>query len=279
MNSDDLRAALLAGDLSRPRLTWYDESAGERIDLSGKTLANWVAKAANWLETEMALAPGDRFGLLIPPDHDTALRGEAGTVKAVTWSAPIPLARIKEAGHHGGATVNDVILAAVAGALRTHLVRRRSPVHDIRAIVPFNLRPLDEPLPEPAGVSVRDDLVALLEFLRRRGTGRRSGALMRGMLARFQSQPRLWDAYQETVIRSRREALCAVLRRGMATGEIRSDAEPALLADLFAGPVLMSALLQEGEPAGAAARPEHVVDLLLEGVRGQTRDARAPDRI
>ncbi|HEX7716060.1 MAG TPA: wax ester/triacylglycerol synthase family O-acyltransferase [Marmoricola sp.] len=89
--------------------------------------------------------------LLIPPDHDTALRGEAGTVKAVTWSAPIPLARIKEAGHHGGATVNDVILAAVAGALRTHLVRRRSPVHDIRAIVPFNLRPLDEPLPADLG--------------------------------------------------------------------------------------------------------------------------------
>jgi len=73
VNSDDLRAALLAGDLSRPRLTWYDESAGERIDLSGKTLANWVAKAANWLETEMALAPGDRFGLLIPPDHWRAI--------------------------------------------------------------------------------------------------------------------------------------------------------------------------------------------------------------
>ncbi len=156
-------------------------------------------------------------------------------------------------------------------------VYRRWPNRD--ALLLDVMRALDEPLPEPAGVSVRDDLVALLEFLRRRGTGRRSGALMRGMLARFQSQPRLWDAYQETVIRSRREALCAVLRRGMATGEIRSDAEPALLADLFAGPVLMSALLQEGEPAGAAARPEHVVDLLLEGVRGQTRDARAPDRI
>jgi hypothetical protein len=44
-----------------------------------------------------------------------------------------------------------VLLAAVAGALRTHLVRRRSPVHDIRAIVPFNLRPLDKPLPAELG--------------------------------------------------------------------------------------------------------------------------------
>lgn len=66
---DDLRTALLSGDLSRPRLTWYDDSRGERIDLSGKTLANWVAKAANWLETEMALAPGDVVRLDLPADH------------------------------------------------------------------------------------------------------------------------------------------------------------------------------------------------------------------
>ncbi|RNI23166.1 TIGR03089 family protein [Flexivirga caeni] len=73
MNSDELRAALLSGDLSRPRLTWYDAHSGERIDLSGKTLANWVAKAANWLDLEMALAPGDVLGLTIPGDHWRAI--------------------------------------------------------------------------------------------------------------------------------------------------------------------------------------------------------------
>jgi WS/DGAT/MGAT family acyltransferase len=89
--------------------------------------------------------------LLLPPDRHTALRGNAGREKAVVWSEPIPLEHIKEVGHRAGATVNDVLLAAVAGALRTHLVRRRSAVHDIRAIVPFNLRPLDRPLPADLG--------------------------------------------------------------------------------------------------------------------------------
>jgi WS/DGAT/MGAT family acyltransferase len=89
--------------------------------------------------------------VLIPADRHTALRGTAAGEKAVVWSEPIPLDRIKEFGHEAGATVNDVLLAAVAGALRTHLVRRRSPVHDIRAIVPFNLRPLDRPLPAELG--------------------------------------------------------------------------------------------------------------------------------
>jgi WS/DGAT/MGAT family acyltransferase len=89
--------------------------------------------------------------LLISADHDTALRGSASGEKDVVWTDPIPLERIKDAGHRAGATVNDVLLAAVSGALRTHLVRRRSPVHDIRAIVPFNLRPLDKPLPAELG--------------------------------------------------------------------------------------------------------------------------------
>jgi WS/DGAT/MGAT family acyltransferase len=89
--------------------------------------------------------------VLIPADRHTALRGSATGDKAVVWSEPIPLSRIKEFGHLAGATVNDVLLAAVSGALRTHLVRRRSPVHDLRAIVPFNLRSLDEPLPAELG--------------------------------------------------------------------------------------------------------------------------------
>lgn len=102
-------------------------------------------------QTAVADASAAAKLMLIPADRHTALRGAAGEAKMVTWSDPIPLSKIKDAGHHAGATVNDVLLASVAGALRSHLVRRRSPVHDIRAIVPFNLRPLDKPLPAELG--------------------------------------------------------------------------------------------------------------------------------
>jgi WS/DGAT/MGAT family acyltransferase len=88
---------------------------------------------------------------LMPSDRRTALRGTAGVRKDVTWSPPIPLDLLRDAGHRTRTTVNDLLLAAVAGALRDHLVRRHSPVHDVRAIVPFNLRPLDQPLPAELG--------------------------------------------------------------------------------------------------------------------------------
>ncbi|HEU4568190.1 MAG TPA: wax ester/triacylglycerol synthase family O-acyltransferase, partial [Marmoricola sp.] len=89
--------------------------------------------------------------LLLPPDRHTALQGTLGIPKTVAWSDPISLQRIKEVGHEAGASVNDVLLAAVAGGLRSYLVHRRSSVHDLRAIVPFNLRPVHEPLPRDLG--------------------------------------------------------------------------------------------------------------------------------
>jgi WS/DGAT/MGAT family acyltransferase len=70
-----------------------------------------------------------------------------GVSKRVAWSAPLPLAEIKAIGKVTDSTVNDVLLAAAAGALRRYLEGRDEPVDEdlnLRALVPVNLRPLDE---------------------------------------------------------------------------------------------------------------------------------------
>jgi diacylglycerol O-acyltransferase / wax synthase len=89
--------------------------------------------------------------LLLPPDHRTVLKGRMGPHKHGMWSAPIALADVKAIGRTNGTTVNDVLCTAVTGALRTYLEHRDSLVDDVRALVPFNLRPLDEPLPRELG--------------------------------------------------------------------------------------------------------------------------------
>ena len=43
---------LLAADPVGPRITFYDNATGERIELSAVTLANWAAKTANLLRDE-----------------------------------------------------------------------------------------------------------------------------------------------------------------------------------------------------------------------------------
>jgi diacylglycerol O-acyltransferase / wax synthase len=89
--------------------------------------------------------------LLAPPDTKTDLRGHPAATRRVAWSDPIPLAGIKAIGHATGTTVNDVLLAATAGALRRRLAGNGGVIDAIHAIVPFDLRPSDEPLPRELG--------------------------------------------------------------------------------------------------------------------------------
>jgi diacylglycerol O-acyltransferase / wax synthase len=79
--------------------------------------------------------------------HDATLHpGER-----VAWCDPVPLARIKTIAHEHEATVNDVLVAAVAGGLARWMARHGGADRDIHAMVPFNLRPLDRPLPAELG--------------------------------------------------------------------------------------------------------------------------------
>jgi hypothetical protein len=79
--------------------------------------------------------------LMLPPDPPSALRGELGARKVFVSSRPIPLDELKAiaAIHH--AHVNDVLVAAITGALRRHLERHGGlPARDVRAMVPVYLR-------------------------------------------------------------------------------------------------------------------------------------------
>ncbi|GIH12036.1 acyl-CoA synthetase [Rugosimonospora africana] len=67
-----LFAAAVDVDPTRPLLTFYDDLTGERTELSGATLANWVAKTANLVVDGVGLGPGDGALVLLPPHWQTA---------------------------------------------------------------------------------------------------------------------------------------------------------------------------------------------------------------
>ncbi len=87
----------------------------------------------------------------LPTKPKSVLSGKVVETKLVTWTPPIPLADIKAIGRHAGTTVNDVLLAALAGAMGDYLEQRGTPLPDVRVMVPVNLRPLDAPLPPELG--------------------------------------------------------------------------------------------------------------------------------
>ena len=84
--------------------------------------------------------------LMIPDEPRTGFKGKLGIAKRVAWVDPLPLNEVKTIGKVHGCTINDVLLATVAGALRGYLVGKGDEVDgqlEIRAAVPVNLRPLD----------------------------------------------------------------------------------------------------------------------------------------
>nr|WP_310387907.1 wax ester/triacylglycerol synthase family O-acyltransferase [Roseateles sp.] len=80
----------------------------------------------------------------MPDDSHTQLKGKPGKRKRVAWSNDLPLDAVKAVGKGLGASINDVLLSCVAGAIGSYLQSKGEDVagKEIRAMVPVNLRPL-----------------------------------------------------------------------------------------------------------------------------------------
>jgi len=83
--------------------------------------------------------------LLLPADRKTVFKGELGIRKSVAFSDPIPVPDIKSIGKYFKATINDILVSMVTGALRRYLQQSNNLVGDldIRMAMPINIRPLD----------------------------------------------------------------------------------------------------------------------------------------
>ena len=94
-----------------------------------------------------ASAAGELGKLLtLSADPQTVFKGKLGAVKRAVWSDAIPLADVKACSKAMGATINDLLLSAVTGALRRYMLDRGGVADGltIRAVVPVNLRPPGE---------------------------------------------------------------------------------------------------------------------------------------
>lgn len=106
--TDALLGPLLAGDPSRPLITFYDDATGERIELSGATFDNWVAKTANFLRDECDVEPGSTVAVLLPAHWQCA------AALCAVWSCGARV--VDEAAGADVALATEDSLAAAGGA-------------------------------------------------------------------------------------------------------------------------------------------------------------------
>ena len=92
------------------------------------------------------------FGkLLLTRNPESAVAGVAGSHKRAVWSDPIDLVLIKDIAKKSDATVNDVLVSALAGALERYQREHGGSTVDIPTMIPVNLRPMHLPLPRELG--------------------------------------------------------------------------------------------------------------------------------
>ena len=154
-------------------LTDADLKPAKHRDQAGGSLLPWLeplssasAKLLQWTGSfwqgyfEMLLRPAKALELAqagagfvveaakllaMSPEPATRFRGEPGLSKRAAWTEGIPLAQVKVLAKTLGCSVNDVLLACAAGALRAYLTAHRDPVDglEIHVIVPVNMRSAD----------------------------------------------------------------------------------------------------------------------------------------
>lgn len=86
-----------------------------------------------------------------PAEPENRLRRPLGAVKRAAWGHVGRLDALRERARGLGATLNDLYVAAVAGALRRELGPEADRISGLRAFVPVNLRSLHAPVPAELG--------------------------------------------------------------------------------------------------------------------------------
>ena len=196
-----------------------------------------------------------------PGRPDRTARRRPGRPRREDVDAAILDATIDELEEHGYGAVNIEAVAARAGVAKT-TVYRRWPSKD--ELVFDAISKLKGPIPQVPGRGLREDLMYLMERIRRSWVNSRHGRIMRQLSAEGTRNPELYQAFRDRLVAPRQAVMFAVLRKGVEDGEIRADVDLQWVIDLLVAPVMVAVLTHR--PHVSRAQLAFTIDTILRGI-------------
>lgn len=166
-----------------------------------------------------------------------------------------------------GATLSGLSLVTIAeraGVSRNSLYRRWKRKDDLYLDV---LDAINQPLPDLTGDTAREQMIAQLALLIERTLDRRASAMIRALLAEADTFPDLYRRYFDEIIAPRRQAMHRIIKHGTTTGEIRPDADPTLINEVLAAPLLARTGTHSTTDLDPADTARRLVDLIFTGIQ------------
>ncbi|WP_232050258.1 TetR/AcrR family transcriptional regulator [Actinoplanes sp. OR16] len=158
------------------------------------------------------------------------------------------------------AAVSIEAVAAKAGVGKATIYRRWP---NKEALFADAVRAMKGPLPELAGESVREDLIALITA-NRSPHAQRNGKVTACLLPEFIKDEELGRMHR-AVVEPRREVMRGVLRRGITTGELRADIDVEMTALMLSAPSMIQSMLSLQDLVPDEGFAEKLVDAVLRG--------------
>jgi AcrR family transcriptional regulator len=86
------------------------------------------------------------------------------------------------------------------------------------------------------------------------------------LMADAADDPELLEALHTALVRPRRAAIAAIVRRGVERGELRPDLDVDLVSEMLIGPLIARVLLSGGDARALEGVPMRVWDALARGI-------------
>jgi AcrR family transcriptional regulator len=166
-------------------------------------------------------------------------------------------------GEHGYTALTIEAVAARAAVAKTTVYRRWPSKFELSLDA---LTALREPVPRPPGESVRDDVLYVLESVRRTWDSAHGRLMIRLAAGGLDEEP-LYSACRERVVVPRRAVLARVLARGVDTGELPADLDLDWAIDLLVGPIVASGMTHRAPVR--SGQLEFMVDTIIAGLRSR----------